>query len=257
AGGEFGATLVRTGAGEEFILKLLASEQLLGAVSRGAGLANRLRSAGYPAPEYVRTGTAERFTWSLQRPLPGSMPDVMTVEHAAGLIRLARRHEGFAEDSYDWPGTVRRRSRLLSNLPAGVPAGPRRELAGALTATRYATLRRGDVVHSDFHHRNFLTMADRVNGVFDRELASPGDWRFDVVTLAFWTHVVPSQSTPEARALVLETAHRVCGPEVLAFMTAYLALGNLEFQGRVRPGGLKGFAALVDASVGEWWRAGL
>ena len=96
-----------------------------------------------------------------------------------------------------------------------------------------------------------------MTGVFDWELASPGDWRFDVVTLAFSTHVVPSQSTPEARALVMETAREVCEPRVLAFMTAFLALSKLEFQGRVRPDGLRGFAALVDASVGGWWRAGL
>lgn len=255
AGGEFGATLVRNPDGDELVLKVLASERLLNAVARGAGLANRLRTAGYPAPEYVGTGTLEGLTWALQRPLTGSTPEVLDEGHAGELLSLARWHVAFAEDTYDWPRAMRRRAALLlQQLPDDTPKALAAELSGAIERSEAVELRRGDVVHSDFHHRNFLAIDGRVTGVFDWEFATPGDWRFDAVTLAFWSHMVPERTTHAARELLIAHAREVCEPAVFAFMSAFLALNNLDFQGRHHPENLAAFIEALIQNVSHWWQ---
>ncbi len=257
AGGEFGATLVRNASGEELILKLLASDRLLAAASRGAGLANRLRLAGYPAPEYLGTGTSEGCTWTLQRVLRGRVPDVMTAAHAQALLALAESHTGFAEDTFDWQTAAIRKTRRSLETPRPVAPALVAELEHVVERSAGVELRRGDVVHSDFHHRNFLAEGEHVTGVFDWEVASPGDWRFDLVTLAFWTSIVPAGSSEEARSLVQERVASVCDPDTLAFLAAVLAARQLEFDARVHPERVHAFQAALERTVADWWRSGI
>lgn len=253
-GGEFGATLVSR-AGSQLVLKVLPSAGMLAAVTRGSGLANRLRSAGYPAPEYVGVGTFEDSTWTLQRLLPGRIPKVMTGAHAEALLALAERHADFAEETFDWQAAAVRQTRRSLAAARGVAPELSGELESVMDRSGGIELRRGDVVHTDFHHRNFLAEGERVTGVFDWEIATPGDWRFDVVTLAFWMAVVPAGFTEDARVLVRERAQAVCDPATLAFMATVLAARQLEFDARVHPERLDGFRQALELEAAHWWRA--
>jgi hypothetical protein len=252
AEGEFGATLVRRGD-SELVLKVIDSVDWLPAVTRGSGIANRLRATGYPAPEYVGVGTFEESTWTLQRVLPGRVPDVMTEEHAKALVELVKRHAGQGETTFDWQAAAVEKTReSLANAREAVPDLVA-ELEQVVERTAGVELRRGDVVHSDFHHRNFLAEGDRVTGVFDWEIATPGDWRFDLVTLAFWTSVVPV-GPREARQLVREATAAECEPETLALMTAVLAARQLDFDVRVHPDRVAGLQKALERQAPFWWR---
>ncbi len=48
-------------------------------------------------------------------------------------------------------------------------------LLRVLDRTDDVVLAQTNIVHGDFHHRNFLVDGERVTGVFDWEIAGPGD----------------------------------------------------------------------------------
>ena len=252
-GGEFGATLVRR-HNSDFVLKVFDLPGWLPVVTQGTDIANRLRSTGYPAPEYVGAGTFEESTWTLQRVLPGRVPGEMTTAHAEALLGLAERHAGFAEEAFDWQSAALRQTRRSLDIARSVAPELVAELEQAVERADGIELRRGDVVHSDFHHRNFLAEGDRVTGVFDWEIASPGDWRFDVVALAFWLSMVPASASEEARRLVRSKAESLRDPGTLAFMAAALAARQLDFYIRRRPERVPGFQAALERTVAPWWR---
>lgn len=254
AGGQFGATLVRNGSGQELVLKLLASDRLLAAASRGAGFANRLRSAGYPAPEYLGTGTHAGCTWTLQTVLPGVVPTVTTAAHIAALLELAERHIDFAGETLDWQAAAARKTARSLEVAAESAPVLAAELSQVLDRTSHIKLRQGDVVHSDFHHQNLLVIGDEVTGVFDWEIATPGDWRFDVVTLAFWSSMVPGQVPADARAMVYEQMTAICAPAELAFMAAVLAARQLAFEASTHPDRIARFAEGLQHVVAPWWQ---
>lgn len=254
-GGEFGALRVRRG-GEDMVLKVAGDAAWLPIARQGARIANRLRSANYPAPEYVGIGTFEGSTWTLQRMLPSRVPGVMTRAHVEALLALAERHSDFAEAPFDWQSAAFEQTGRSLGIVRGVAPDLAAELEGVLVRTAGIELRRGDVVHSDFHHRNFLAEGDRVTGVFDWEIASPGDWRFDAVTLAFWARVVPGAATDEARDIARRKAEAICDPATLAFMTVALAVRQVAFYARRKPERVPGLLAAIEASVASWWRDG-
>ena len=254
-GGELGAGLVRDGQGADLVLKVLPGPEWAGRFARGATLAGRLRSATYPVPRYTGTGVHDRVSWSLQERLPGSVPDVMTAAHARRLVGLARRHAGAAGRRDDVRARLDQELDGAAARLAGFPEAA--ALVRDLTAAhdRHAPgLRDGDVVHGDFHHRNFLAVGDRVTGVFDWELAWAGDGRLDLVTLACWASWVPEQFTPAARRVAVEAAEAACESGVLALFAAHVALRTLDFDARTHPDRLPGLVAAVDASTRAWLR---
>ncbi|MEX0750861.1 MAG: phosphotransferase [Dehalococcoidia bacterium] len=213
AGGEFGAMLSIDRAGRELVLKtmsppaVLTSRSLASIFERGVRLAGRLRAIGYPAPEYVGTGGTPNVAWSLQERLPGDVPDSMTARHAQRRIELAKMHKDAAGESNDWRSFAFARMREhMETVVQDERAAPlARELASVVEHGERVQLRQNDVVHADFHHRNYLAIGDEITGVFDWEFALSGDWRVDLVTLAFWCaidHRVP----PDAARIVVECA---------------------------------------------------
>jgi hypothetical protein len=199
SGGEFGAVLVEDAAGVSAILKVMPDvPPWSGAWGAAVGLAERLRAAGYPAPRYLRDGTAAGHVYTLQEVMPGAVPTWLTAGHVRQLLALAERHAGMAggEPSL-WQSYVHAvlagthgpervafarashpdAARLLDEIQALAP-----RLAGL-------ALPEGDVVHGDLHHQNVLVEGDRVTAVFDWEQATAGDWRYDVAWLAFWCRV--------------------------------------------------------------------
>ena len=75
-------------------------------------------------------------------------------------------------------------------------------------------------MHGDFHHRNFLAVDDLVTGVFDWDIACPGDWRFDLVCLAFACQMYPKTCEPDALAAVVAAVHDHCDAPTTAFLTS-------------------------------------
>jgi aminoglycoside phosphotransferase (APT) family kinase protein len=257
-GGEFGAALVRDGSGSELVLKALPGEVWAARFARGAELSARVRSGEYPVPRYVGTGVSDGVSWSLQERLAGDVPDVMTGAHAEQLVALAHRHAGAAGREGDVHERFDREldgaaERLAGHPDAADAAAVATELAGAL-ASRSAPVRTSDVVHGDFHHRNYLASGDRVTGVFDWELAWTGDWRVDLVNLACWASWAPSQVSPAARRVVVDAAVAACEPEVIALFTAFHTLRALDFDARHHPDRLPGLLAVVDRTTRRWVR---
>lgn len=253
AGGVWGATLVTDERGRELVLKTMQSDVWARVFARGASLANLLRANGYPAPEYVGTGAAHGATWSLQSVLPGEIPDTVSPGHMHQLLHLAQRHAGLAPRT-DGAWLVHQAPYLKMSLETIIETPVTHDLALELNAvlerTRDAPLLQDGVVHNDFHHRNFLAVGDDVTGVFDWEFADEGDWRYDLVTLAWWTTVM---SFPIAE-IAVQRMREVCEPDVQALLTAIRTITQLDFDARNNPQFLPGLIERIQADVSPWWR---
>ena len=83
----FGAALVEGRGDEPLVLKASSDLTLAQEWATGAAMATRLRERGYPASNYLETGTTGDVTWSLQVVLPGRVPRTFTVGHAEQLDR--------------------------------------------------------------------------------------------------------------------------------------------------------------------------
>jgi aminoglycoside phosphotransferase (APT) family kinase protein len=257
AGGVWGATLVTGTSGEQFVLKTVPTQMWPKVFARGASLANRLRAQGYPAPEYLETGAAHGATWSLQRVLPGGIPDVTGESHMRQLLALAERHAGAVpEGGGDW--LAHQVPFLSMSLRTITDAEATRvlavELGAVLERTKSVVLFDDGVVHNDFHHRNFLAIGDDVTGVFDWEFADVGDWRYDLVTLAFWSVLMPEQIPPPVAKLVVERMREACPPDVHALFAAVRTISQLDFDIRNNPDFLPGLIAGIETNVAPWWR---
>ena len=254
AGGVWGATLVIDERGRELVLKAMESEMWANVFARGASLASRLRSGGYPAPEYVGTGASHGATWSLQGVLPGEIPEAVSPAHMRQLIDLAHRHAGQAPGQRGaWLAhqTPYLRMSLKTITETAATHDLALELAAVLVRHRDAPLLQDGVVHNDFHHRNFLAVGDEVTGVFDWEFADVGDWRYDLVTLAWWSTVM---SFPVAD-LAVQRMRDACEPDVLGLFAAIRTISQLDFDARNNPQFLPALIDRIQAGVSTWWRA--
>jgi aminoglycoside phosphotransferase (APT) family kinase protein len=257
AGGVYGATLVTDAAGDELVLKTMPTEMWSKAFSLGASLVNRLRASGYPAPEYIDTGAAHGATWSLQRVLPGAIPDVMSESHMQQLLALAERHAGAVpEGAGAWLAHqmpyLQMSLRTITDTP--ITRALALELGAVFARTKDIELLDDGVVHNDFHHRNFLAIGDDVSAVFDWEFADVGDWRYDLVTLAFWSVLMPHQIPPDVATLAVDRMHAACPPDALALFTAVRTITQLDFDARNNPQFLPGLIEGIEAHVAPWWR---
>ncbi|MDP9237495.1 MAG: phosphotransferase [Chloroflexota bacterium] len=258
AGGEFGALHVRDDNDRNLVLKAMPSTALAERYARGAKMAERLRSLGYPAPYYAGTGVELGASWSLQERLPGAVPQLLTEAHALRLIELAKMHAGAAgagspgrEDK--WPSSTRARLAQLEARDETRTLGA--ELRAVFRDLAHVELLHDGIVHGDFHHRNFLADGDRITGVFDWDFANTGDWRFDLVTLAFWSAMPAGLIPPAVSNIIISRTRELCPPDVLALLAARRALLQLEFDERVHPERLAGLISGIEANVAPWWRA--
>jgi aminoglycoside phosphotransferase (APT) family kinase protein len=250
AGGVWGAMLVTDAGGRdrELVLKTMQTEMWASAFARGASLANRLREVGYPAPEYLGTGAAHGATWSLQSVLPGEIPDAVSPAHMRQLHAGVAQGERGAWLAHQAP-YLRMSLKTITATP--VTQELALELGDVLERAGDTPLLQDGVVHNDFHHRNFLAVGEDVTGVFDWEFADVGDWRYDLVTLAWWSTVT---SFPVA-ALAVERMRDVCEPDALALFTAVRTISQLDFDARTNPQFLPGLIERIESDVSPWWRA--
>ncbi len=228
ADGVFGAALVRDAQGQDLVLKAQPRPELEPTWATGAAMAARLRADGYPSPRYEAVGRTAHAVWSLQEHLPGNVAERLTPPLAARLVGLARRHAVDCGQRRPWRDDAIAAAR-------GWRAGLELDLDDA--AVLEAALDRGataelletTIVHGDFHHRNALVDGDEVVGIFDWDVAGPGDWRFDLVLLAFGCRLQPATCDPGALDLVTGAMRAECPDDVIALLTAcqILRLGSM------------------------------
>ncbi len=252
AGGEFGATIVRDARGEQLVLKALPSTAFARRFGLGAELAGRLREKGYPAPAYAGTGIALGASWSLQEYLSGSVPDVMSAGHAKRLCDLVTMHASAAGGRQNMPRETE--SRFATIEAREETSSLAAEIRAVIERSQGIALFDDGVVHGDFHHRNYLAIGHQVTGVFDWELARIGDWRSDLVTLAFWAAIVPAQVPPEVAEIIQRRLVSECPHDVIAYFAAHCALRQLDFDVREHPERLLVARDAIEAHVAPWWR---
>jgi hypothetical protein len=249
----YGAALVEGRGDEALILKASRDLTLADEWATGAAMAARVRERGYPASDYVETGTTGTVTWSLQAVLPGGVPATFTVGQAEQLIALARRHDMDSGERRPWDALAREASRRALAELGPLPDRFDDTLRGVLDATEDVSLGQTTIVHGDFHHRNFLVDDGRVTGVFDWDIAGPGDWRFDLVNLAFACQMYPRTCEPEALVTVIAAVRGHCDAPTAAFLTACQTLRALSMLRRHRPGWLEPAGRRMQATLGQWW----
>ena len=252
-GGEFGAALVRDADGRELVLKALPGGTAAAGMARGARLSARVRSADYPVPEYVGIGVTAGASWSLQERLPGEIPEPMTMAHLDQLLGFLDRNRDAADEDGDVLGHYRPwlDTALDPLLADDRTASLAAKLAAVVAGADDVAFRRGDVVHGDLHHRNFLAVGDRVTAVFDWEGAWVGDWRVDLVNFADWgrwNHQIPDDVGARLGAL----AEEACEPRVLAVLAAIHATSTTGFYLDVHPDWVEQHVANIEATTASW-----
>ena len=174
AQGTFGAVLVATAGGGELVLKTQADPALEPVWIVGAETAARLHDRGYPNPRILRVGATDAAVWSLQERLAGHLIRRLTPAHAAQLVALAARHETDSGRSRPWRDDAIATARgWLDTTPIDPTSA--RVLAAALDRGEGAEILGSTIVHGDFHHANALVEGEQVVGVFDWDIAGPGD----------------------------------------------------------------------------------
>ena len=239
--------------GEQLVLKASDDPTRAPEWATGAATAMRMRARGYPAPFYSGTGTDGDVSWSLQEALSGRVPDVLDERCALQLIRLAREHDVDAGLSRPWDQLAREAAeRWLASL-GPLPHGFDAQLATVLRDTADVALSRTTVVHGDFHHRNCLVTGEDVTGVFDWDIAGAGDWRFDLICLAFGCAVAPKSCQPAAAEAVEAAAHAECDDATAAFLMACQTLRILSMTRAARPAALDRASERLESALLGWW----
>jgi aminoglycoside phosphotransferase (APT) family kinase protein len=269
-GGEFGAMLVEDGAGRRAVLKAMPDvPPWSGGWAASVDLVERLRATGYPAPRYLRGGAVEGHLYTLQEEMTGVVPERLTAGHAGQLLALAERHAGMGGGPR--PAAAPRWASYVRDALAGAH---RPERVASLRASRADAarladevhergewmaaqlVRSSDVVHGDFHHRNVLVDGDRVTAVFDWEQATPGDWRYDVLWLAFWTRVDVRGVDRAAADLVEGRARELLTPAERAAYAGLTTLRILDMFAHHWPDRLALATGWCESLLAPAWRSG-
>jgi aminoglycoside phosphotransferase (APT) family kinase protein len=252
-GGEFGAALARDRDGRELVLKAMEGEHMGPVFARGARLSALVKADDYPVPAYVGTGVAAGAAWSLQEVLPGDIPEPMTLGHLDQLLGFLDRHRDAAGEEGDVVGHFDGwMDDAVAPLAADeLTASLAAKLAPIFEGARDVELRRGDVVHGDFHHRNFLAVGERVTAVFDWDMAWVGDWRVDLVNFADWS-CWNEQIPDDVTARLCAVAEEACPAPVLAVLSALHTTAVTGFYQRVHPAWLPQHVANVEATSARW-----
>jgi hypothetical protein len=241
------------GRGDEpLVLKASQDLTLADEWATGARMAARLRGLGYPASDYVETGTTGTVTWSLQAVLPGCVPQLFTAGLAEQLIALACRHDTDTGEQRPWDELARDVSwRALAEL-GPLPDRFDETLSETLRETEGLALAQTTIVHGDFHHRNLLVEDGGVTGVFDWDIAGPGDWRFDLVCLAFACQMYPKTCEPDALVAVTAAVREHCDAPTATFLTACQTVRALSMLRRRAPDWIEPASRRMQATLAQW-----
>ena len=92
-----------------------------------------------------------------------------------------------------------------------------------------------------------------MTGVFDWDIASPGEWRFDLVNLAFWCQIYPKTCEPDALAIVIAAVNERCDAPTAAFLMACQTLRSLSQLRRGQPDRVESASRWCQATLLRWW----
>ena len=90
--------------------------------------------------------------------------------------------------------------------------------------------------------------------MLDWEVAGPGDWRFDLVMLAFGCHIRPDSCEPAASALVTEAVRSHCPDDVAALMMACQVLRLASMIAARSPDSAAKACGRMVAALERWLR---
>jgi Phosphotransferase enzyme family len=217
--GSFGAVPVATSDGREQVLKTATDPALEPVWTLGADTAARLHEQDYLNPRIVGVGATRTAVWSLQERVAGHVPHRLTATQAAQLVALAGRHNMDSGRRRPWRDDAIRAARRWLAETSIDPASAA-VLVAALDRGEEADIFDHTVVHGDFHHGNTLIEEDDIVAVLDWDIAGPGDWRCDLVMLAFGCVVRPQSCEPAAATLITDAVRSECPSDVAALMMA-------------------------------------
>ena len=92
-----------------------------------------------------------------------------------------------------------------------------------------------------------------MSGVFDWDIACAGEWRFDLVNLAFGCQMYPKTCEPDALAIVIAAVHEYCDAPTAAFLMACQTLRSLSQLRRSQPDWVEPASQRMQASLVQWW----
>jgi aminoglycoside phosphotransferase (APT) family kinase protein len=215
SGGSGAASQIVDALANRYVLKLGASAEFR--AENAARTTRRMRSLGYPAPEYVAVGNADETSYSLRRVMPGEpIGSRVHPQLLPQLLHLNDLQRGQGDSENDEPHRIIRgvtegysefcvidTLRTYSAESAALLAA----LQGIVAAYARECPKRNDIVHFDFHTNNILIEEDRVTGVIDWEGSHSGDCAFDLATLLFYTWPFADFRAGLWRALLERTTH--------------------------------------------------
>jgi len=196
--GESGtASRVADAADNRFVLKFGASTNVEVRDAHPARTTARLRSLGYPAPEYVAVGIVGETWYVLQTALRGDpIGSRVSLALLPQILHLNDLQRGQGESTSEEPDRIIRgvmegyagycvidTLRTYSTESAAMLDALQRIVAAHASECP----KRNDIVHFDFHTNNVLMEDARVTGVIDWEGSESGDCAFDLATMLFYT----------------------------------------------------------------------
>lgn len=203
----------------------------------------RLRSAGYPAPDYRLVGHTAGTTYTIQEQLAGSplitvlgdpTDDRQLAAMLPQLLDLNELQAGLGQDrASTWPRLIVEtvllggrewcvHETMRQHSPATAQLLDR--LQELVLAHRDGPFETRDLVHGDFQYANILTEDGRITGVVDWSFSEPGERAFDMTTLLFYSYDIP-----EVRRQLWDHVLSLAGPGAVAVYLAHLVLRQTEW----------------------------
>jgi aminoglycoside phosphotransferase (APT) family kinase protein len=263
-GGEHGALLVRRRNGDLAVLKVFGIERAA-RLRTAAEMTGHLRALGASAPHGYTAGVVEQRAYSLQDHIDGSVPQMLDDALAEFLLAQWQLRQGAAPATRDWAAEVERALRQGSwffyaqHEPIRAAGGRASALLDEIVAVgrgrELGALRAGDIVHGDYHHRNLVVGVDGAATIIDWDDAAPGDGRYDLVILAYWTSVYRDVGVRPDAADRIRAAIDAHDPIAIAVLRALFALHLLWFVAAIRPERLPETVAGIEAHLAPSWRA--
>ena len=196
AGGEQGAYAISDERGAQYALKFTPGDDAFARFQAARDITERLRTCGYPAPQYRYVGSVDGVAYSVQEALLGRPMGRLDATHLPRLLELNDLQAGAASNpAEDWPASI------IESVAHGFEgycvidslrtySTETRALLERLqllvAASAELTCPTDDIVHFDFNPANILVADDTVSGVIDWDGAQAGERSFDLATLLFY-----------------------------------------------------------------------
>jgi len=223
-----GAWLVADGHGRLAVLKVCHND-LAPRVPVLREVVGRLRSAGYPTPEWLASGlSADGFGYWIADHVPGRASTPLTPGKTRLLLEVLESQAGLDPDpSRNWSEYV------LRPDPAHVPGPVVDSYLALFEQAGPVHLPSGDMVHGDFNSCNIFLDSGAVSGVIDIEAIGSGTRAVDYAWLLREAYL--ENYGPEVIAMIRRAGEAVAGPEALRVCMAATVFDIFRFKLRHQP----------------------